>query len=224
MAKALGAVPVGGWTAGMVGRRDGALVAMVCAGGYSRRQLAAMKANDTLASAVPDLLERLGHAEAPGACPACALTRWLRVHALLAAQGWRRVRDEFSDIGEIAASTEESHDCQWPLAWPEQASLVAPLFSAIDYHGNIELRLALSTRSMSAIVAERIADGEEPSIRAKQQPGVAKLAKHRPSADEATAMGQASLARLEALDALVDQTDAMAEAVLANFEAGLGRQ
>jgi len=191
-------------------------VAMVCVGGYSRRQVAAMRADSALAAATPELLALLGRAEDPGACAACAASRWLRAHALLASRGWRYVRDELADMGEVAAGTEEAHDCDWPVPWPEGTDRRVPLFSAVDRHGGLELRLPLSVRSISAIVKQRLATGEDGAaapVRARSR------ATRRPERDRDEA--RQALARLDALGGLVDEADAMAEAVLAKFEAGL---
>ena len=58
----------------------------------------------------------------------------------LASHGWRYVRDELADLGEVAAGTEQDHDCDWPVPWPEALDRRVPLFSAIDHHGGLELR------------------------------------------------------------------------------------
>ena len=218
VAGALSAAVIGNWPVGLVGRRDAALVAMACLGGYSHRQLAAMRTNEALVVGTPELLARLGRAEGPGPCPACAASRWLRVQAQLASYGWRHVRDELADLGEVTAGAEEHHDCDWPVPWPKGLDRRVPLFSAIDHHGGLELRLALSERSMISIVKERLAAGEDGAP-------VPQPARRRPllSRQEAEARRRQALGRLDALDGLVDEAGTMAEAVLARFEAGLGR-
>ena len=211
VARALSAAVIGNWPVGLVGRRDAALVAMACLGGYSHRQLAAMRANEALVAGTPELLARLGCSEGPGTCPACAASRWLRTQARLASYGWRHVREELADMGEVPAGAEEHHDCDWPVPWPKGLDRRVPLFSAIDHHGGLELRLTLSARSMSTIVRERLAAGGDAPIR---PPGHEKVSEAR---------RRQALARLDALDNLVDEVGDMAEAVLARFEAGLGR-
>ena len=222
VARALSAAIIGNWPVGLVGRRDAALVAMACLGGYSHRQLAAMRTDEALVAGTPELLARLGRAEGPRPFPACAASRWLRVQAQLASYGWRHVRDELADLGEVTAGAEEHHDCDWPVPWPKGLDRRVPLFSAIDHHGGLELRLALSARSMSTIVKERLAAGEDgtPTLQQAAQP-----VRRRPVPDrqEAEARRRQALARLAALDDLVDEAGDMAEAVLARFEAGLGR-
>jgi hypothetical protein len=44
VAATLGSISVGGWPAGIVGRRDAALVALICAGGLTRRQVGGLRA------------------------------------------------------------------------------------------------------------------------------------------------------------------------------------
>ena len=223
VARALSAAVIGNWPVGLVGRRDAALVAMVCLGGYSRRQLAAMRTGTALVAGTPELLACLGRTEAPGACPACAASRWLRVQALFGSSGWRYVRDELADVGEATAGAEGGHDCDWPVPWPEGMDRRVPLFSAIDRHGGLELRLPLSARAMSAIVRERLAAGEGGAAPTARTAPNRTSRKPTPSRKEAEALRRQAIARLDALDDLVEEADAMAEAVLASFEAGLGR-
>lgn len=94
VARALEAIPVGGWPVGIIGRRDAAIVALVCVAGFTRAGVQALRtvtsgglplggpavgreAGDP-ASAIA-LLETVVRTETPGECPACALSRWLRV-------------------------------------------------------------------------------------------------------------------------------------------------
>lgn len=118
--------------AGIVGRRDGAIVALIAAAG-------------------------LPGPETAGACPACALTRWWRVAVRLGSGGWRAVRADLADHGEIPAGDQTSHDCALPLDRP-----AGPLFCPIDRHGAPGIGRSLSTRSLTAIVAARL-DLAEPA-------------------------------------------------------------
>ncbi len=223
VAKALTGAVIGNWPAGLVGRRDAALVAMVCAGGYSRRELRSMRVNAGLLASIPSALARVPRAEAPVPGPACALSRWLRVHAFMAAHGWRELRNELADMGEVTAGSREDHDCEQPLAWPRQLD-GGPLFMAVDHRGGLELRLALSKRSVTAIVGAHLADSGEGSGQDEQARVVGGLTPAY-SVEEAIAMRRASLVRLEELDRLVDHVDAMAEAVLAGIDLdGPGRR
>ena len=75
---------------------------------------------------------------------------------------------------------------------------------------------------MSAIVKERLAAREDgtPTLRQAAQP-----VRRRPAPDrqEAEARRRQALARLDALDDLVNEVGDIADAVLARFEAELGR-
>lgn len=72
------------------------------------------------------------------------------------------MRAELADLGEIPAGAEAAHDCAQPLVWPQAlGSEGPPLFCAIDRHGAPETGWAISTRSITTIVAERLAAGEE---------------------------------------------------------------
>lgn len=215
VAKALTSAVIGNWPAGLVGRRDAALVAMVCVGGYSRRELRTMRVNAGLPASVPSALARLPRADAPGPCPTCALSRWLRVHAFMAAHGWRALRNELADMGEVAAGSQGHHDCEVAIVWPERLD-GGPLFMAVDRHGGLELRLALSRRSMTAIVGARLVGGSLPAD--EEQPSYVGELTPAYSAAEAIAMRHASLGRLEELDRLVDDAEALAEAVLAGID------
>lgn len=107
VARALEVIPVGGWPVGIVGRRDAAIVALVCTGGLTRAEVHALR---TDATPTP-LLAGIPKTEAPGPCPACALSRWLRVANDLERCGWLAVRAVLSDYGEVPAGDEASHDC-----------------------------------------------------------------------------------------------------------------
>jgi hypothetical protein len=218
VARALGSAVVGDWPAGFVGRRDAALVAMVCVGGYSRKEMGRLRVDASLVGSVPVVMERLGRAQDPGSCPACALTRWLRAHACMGAYGWRALRDELADLGERRARDEGLHDCERGIAWPGRLDAV-PLFAAIDGRGGLELRLPLSARSVTAIVHARLAAA--PAAPVPSRAPMAGRTGPRRSPEELAALRQAVSARLSELDALVDEADVMAEAVLGRFDQGL---
>ena len=170
-------IPVGGWPAGIVGRRDAALVALICAGGLTRRQVRALPATPGRAPVLSPAVE-------PGACPACAVSRWLRVHALAAAAGWRAVRAELADIGEVPARQETAHDCTRPVRWPNRPARW-PMFSAIDRHGWVNEAVPLSVRSITTVVACRLEEGE----RRSHSPIVGDLPHSRPSVQAVSPSG-----------------------------------
>lgn len=229
LARALGDVVVGGWPAGLTGRRDGALVSLVCAGGLSRDRArlvdsAGARIEDgagterrlvTQGASGEETLACLEVADEPGACPACALSRWLRCHRLAATSGWRAVRYELADLGEVTAAGSDVHDCaEAPPALPEQYR--SPLFSAIDRHGWAELAHPLSRRSVTTIVARRLLGASRPPWDGPLGPP-APDGPQRGSPGGAQARSEAT-ARLAALDALLDEADAYAEAALAGSE------
>ena len=150
-------IPVGGWPAGIVGRRDAALVALICVGGLTRRQVRTLCPASGQTPGFAPTVE-------PGACPACAVSRWLRVHALAAAAGWRAARGELADIGEVPARAEVVHDCARPIQWPDKPGRW-PMFSAIDRHGWVNEAVPLSVRSITTVVACRLDEGERRSGR-----------------------------------------------------------
>lgn len=146
---ALGSAPVGGWPAGLVGRRDAALVALVCVAGLSGDQVRRSQTGDEgLVAELP-----VGGA---GTCPRCAFTRWLRARRAVDIAGWRwrAVRAEREDVGAELAGMALDHDCAASLP-----ALVedGPLFVAIDHRGQVETRAALSRRAVSAIVSSCLA-------------------------------------------------------------------
>ena len=213
MAATLGCIPIGGWPAGIVGRRDAALVALICPGGLTRRQVRALRA-------APGQTPVLSPAFEPGACPACAVSRWLRVHALAAAAGWRAARGELADIGEVPARDENAHDCARPIRWPDRPGRW-PMFSAIDRHGWVDEALPLSVRSITTVVAFRLGEGE----RRCSSPVVGDLPDGRPKVQEAGGNHQDGLQarrqasrRLEELEGMIDAVDAYAETILERLD------
>jgi hypothetical protein len=139
----------------MVGRRDAALVALVCTAGLTRRQIRTLHSEvDGDGLLVAPTLPALPSTPRPGECPACAVTRWLRVHAMVVTGGWRTVRADLADLGETPAGTGTTHDCTQPVTWPVAAGerATSPLFTPIDPRGSPET-WALSTRSVTTIVA-----------------------------------------------------------------------
>ena len=215
VAATLSCIPIGGWPTGIVGRRDAAVVALICAGGLTRRQVRALPATPARAPVLSPAVE-------PGACPACAVSRWLRVHALAAAAGWRAVRAELADIGEVPARQETAHDCTRPVRWPNRQARW-PMFSAIDRHGWVNEAVPLSVRSITTVVACRLKEGE----RRSHSPIVGDLPHSRPSVQAVSPSGnrqhglqarREASRRLEELEAMIDAADAYAEAILERLD------
>jgi hypothetical protein len=144
------------------------------------------------------------------------------VHALAAAAGWRAVRGELADLGEVPARDEDVHDCARRIRWPDRP-VRWPMFSAIDRHGWVDEAVPLSVRSITTVVACRLEEGEHRGGSA----GVTDLP-DSPSHVNETAPSrnhqhgvqarQEASRRLEELGAMVDAADAYAEAVLEHLE------
>lgn len=249
VARALEVITVGGWPAGIVGRRDAAVVALVCSAGLTRAQvqdLRTMAAPELPLGSIPaqqvegsgrtaasagdggdplGLLRRMAKTEAPGSCPACALSRWLHVAAHLEQHGWRSVRAELADYGEIPAAEERTHDCAQPFAWPTTRGGGSPLFVGIDRHGAPENGYALSSRSITAIVAGRLSGGADTRQAdrwgAKVDEGVtaARVGERRPWGPEER---RRAAARFVEVEATLDDIESGAEAILARVHAAMG--
>jgi hypothetical protein len=215
VATTLAAIPVGGWPTGIVGRRDAALVALFCIGGLSRRRMRSLRAAPGQTPVLSPVVE-------PGACPACSVSRWLRVHALAAAAGWRAVRGQLADIGEVPARDEAAHDCARPVRWPDRSGRW-PMFSAIDRHGWVNEAVPVSARSITTVVAHRLVEGGR---RSSSRGGIDLLGSP-PNVQGAAPSGsrqrgararQEASRRLEDLEAMIDAADAYAEAVLGRLD------
>lgn len=243
---ALAAIPIGGWPAGLVGRRDAALVALVCSAGFTRRQIQALRTPAVPAdpgepqpgvawTTSPPAVSRSEH---PGVCPACALTRWQTVAFTTATSGWRTVRNHLADLGEDTAAGATSHDCTRPAAGlllidndpgaPTQAVResdgpeLVPLFWAIDRHGAPQTGYPLSTRTITSIVAAHLAAATHTNLRYS----VAGAYDPRPPATwsgedhgRVIAARRAAIDRLASFEADLDEADAYAEAILQRVDA-----
>ncbi len=180
----------------------------------------------------------------PGSCPACTLSRWRWVAATTAAAGWRAVRDELADIAEAPAKTETTHDCSRAAGptlvddpQPGHCGLGQhrpsgrgrvdrlPLFWAIDRHGTPQTAYPLSVRSITAIVATRLAEGarvgHHPSAAAG--PEVTTPAPPWGEDDHARVLAarKAARDRLARFESVLDEADAYAEAILQRLDAEL---
>ena len=214
VAATLDLIPIGGWPAGIVGRRDAALVALICTGGLTRRHVRSLCPASSETPVLAPAVE-------PGACPACAVSRWLRVHALAAAAGWRAARGELADIGEVPARDEVVHDCARPIRWPDKPGRW-PMFSAIDRHGWVNEAVPLSVRSITTVVACRLDEGERRSGRpvAVNPGGPAHVQGTAPSSDFRRGLRarQEANQRLAELEAMIEVADMYAESVLDHLE------
>ncbi len=249
VATALAIIPIGGWPVGIVGRRDAAVVALVCSAGLTRRQIQALRTapsnhdDQRRAGTVGEpSLPAVSATELPSPCPACALTRWQWVATATAAAGWRTVRSHLADLGETTAGDEMFHDCTRPASGPDLPDAEdgwvpgqvgrgqgdgppAPLFCAIDRHGTPQSGYPLSTRSITTIVAGRIAAAAHTNRRPPAATAPDQTKSFAAWSSEAharvVAARQAAIDRLASFEADLDQVDAYAEAILARLDAEL---
>jgi hypothetical protein len=225
--RALEVIPIGGWPTGIVGRRDAALVALVCTAGLTRRQIQALRsALDGDGQLVAPTLPTLPSTPRPGTCPACAVTRWLRVHAMVVTGGWRTVRAALADLGETPADTDITHACTRPLTWPVAGEwAVGPLFAPIGPRGTPET-WALSTRSITAIVATRLSP---PTLSAPEdgwdEPTAGTSGRTWGDDDRARVLAErkAAIDRFADIETRLDQADAYAETILQRLNTALNR-
>jgi len=166
VASALGAIPVGGWPTGIVGQRDAAVVALICCTGLTRAQVQSLRVDTPPPgqhrlvgdqAGLAELLGKTPRSEDAGHCPRCALTRWLYMVVSVEHLGWRAVRGELADCGAVAAGDLERHTCELPTDWLVWQMPGSPLFWPIDRHGTPQTRWPISTRSLTTIVATRLA-------------------------------------------------------------------
>lgn len=148
---ALAATPTIGWTAGLHGRRDAFLLVLASLG-LTRGQIqhtvcADIAHTDTLTVAGHDVVVD-GQA---ASCPACAVTRWLRIAAHIRLGG--RADAQQTLLTATDPHISGTHDCAAPL--PGDWDRTEQLIPAIDRRGWPDLYRPLSRRAVSAIVAAR---------------------------------------------------------------------
>lgn len=208
LGEALRRLPTVGWPSALHGRRDGFLVAVAAVLKLTRSQLRRLGPADVElasgtvrvcgASVDPDMADSL-------ACPACAVTRWLRV--LSAATGGGRSGPQRLLMSASQFAADRGHDCAEPVPPGWKAS--NQLLPAIDRHGWIDDFRPISTRQISSILRQRQArDQAEPTTVARQPMGRTSVPRREPYAEERFDD------LLESLEAKVDQLAAQVERVL----------
>lgn len=132
---------------GLRGRRDAWLLVLIGVLRLTRRETQAIAADDVdLSAGIRVRGQFVPTGPDPLTCPACAVTRWLRVAGVYGV-GFRTYAFELVD--PESALTDE-HDCETPV---DDEWLSAPqLLPAIDQHGWFR-DAPLSMRSISAISA-----------------------------------------------------------------------
>lgn len=224
--RALEAIPVGGWPTGIVGRRDAALVALVCTAGLTRRQVRTLYLEvDGDGQLVTPPLPVMPGTPRPGTCPACAVTRWLRVHAMVVTGGWRTVRAALADLGETPAGSDTTHDCTQPVTGPAAVGewTAAALFPPIDPRGTPET-WALSIRSITTIVASRLsAPTSSTHENGWDDPPAGRPGQAWGEADRARVLAERKAAtdRLADIETRLDKADAYAETILRRLNTAL---
>lgn len=157
--EALRQMPRYGYPGGLRGRRDAFLIVLV-----GELHLTRAQAHHIMAAnlEIPDggggveiFGKVVGRDDQPDACPACAVTRWLRVVSAID-HGYRAVAMNLVDVTQ---KNETRHDCDVPLHDPTRPESdwreVGPLLLSLDTHGWTRPRVPLSTRSITAIITPR---------------------------------------------------------------------
>lgn len=135
--------------AALRGRRDGWLIVLIGVLGLSRQAARYLDQSDIVLFPRLTIKDKpIARTGPPSECPACAVTRWLRV-AGEASSGWS---DTVKRIVSPIGLDESAHDCAVGLdgSW-RQASTLLP---GVDRHGWVSPE-PMSTRAISAAIAFR---------------------------------------------------------------------
>jgi len=132
---------------GLRGRRDAFVVVLFAYLGYSRQQLRSVTPADVTTDPLTVQGHRIPQGDDPASCPACAVTRWLRV--VVPAELGRRT--EVTEILDPRAFDAAVHDCEGWL--DDEWTSATTLLPAIDQHGWVSAHTEISTRTVSAIAA-----------------------------------------------------------------------
>jgi hypothetical protein len=148
--RALAQLPTLRYPVGLRGRRDGWLLVLIGVLGLSRRET--LEVTGAQVQLFPEI--RVAGRLVPRAvlaveCPACAVTRWLRVVGPAAA-GYKSIVQEMLDPRGV---NDQAHDCAvgFDGSWRE----VDVLAVAIDHAGWVAAGRPLSATSVSAIMKAR---------------------------------------------------------------------
>jgi hypothetical protein len=137
---ALRALPSHGFTAGLFGQRDRALLVLSQLVGLPHRAIAALAVNDLrhdpVSGAVTVIVGGRRHvlesADTAVTCPACALTRWLRTHTVMTRHiATRPLADHLHRLDPVTDTS--GHACRQPAA----GSRTGPLLPPINHWGQI---------------------------------------------------------------------------------------
>lgn len=201
VAGALRAAPVGGWPGGLVGRRDAAVVALVCVAGLERDEVRRIRLGEDWRA----LAESLPVACDASPCPRCALARWVRARLAVAEFGWRSARVWLEEAGATLSAMAVDHECAGFPTSPTGPAEDEAAFVAVGHGGQIELA-PLSRRSVSAIVSATLAAARQPRVTVQTTP----TAWHT----QPPGAKVVQLHRLEDLEIALQRAEELAEAAL----------
>ncbi|BDZ52555.1 hypothetical protein GCM10025867_47960 (plasmid) [Frondihabitans sucicola] len=139
---------------GLVGRRDGFLLAVTGVLGFSREAARAIEGQDVQVTPGTVVIagRRMAMEGAAATCPACAAARWLATIAPSAQRG----RATYAAILDPTVAEPEEHDCLEPVGNDWKTGV--PLLPSIDRWGALGTGESLSARAISTIVAARRID------------------------------------------------------------------
>ena len=146
----LAAIPKYRYPIGLRGRRDAFLIVLLGALHLTRGQARIVAPDDV---AVTSIIRIRGQvvpsSDEPASCPACAVTRWLRIVGSV----WTGFRSDAIRLLDPTRGNLDQHDCEQPLPgeWRRAEQLLLPL----DVHGWARTGVALSGRSMTSIIPRR---------------------------------------------------------------------
>ena len=162
MATALRLLPSRGWTAGLFGRRDRALLVLAASADLSYRELAVMTVGqlDILdgAAGITDTTGEVRVIEAtadPVLCGPCALARWRRV---VDAGGSSAARMRYLLNKAKVVTAGSRHVCRAPEPI-ETKTLGVPLFAPINQWGHLPLPIRPLSRHAVSVLARQVQTG-----------------------------------------------------------------
>lgn len=131
----------------MRGRRDTVIVVLFGVLGFTREHIRKASAEDIRVRAGSATVEGLHvpMADAAEACPACAVTRWLRIVTPAEIGHKTTVTERLTAEGYDA----DHHDCEDPL--DDEWTHATTLLPAIDQHGWVTAHASVTVRSISGI-------------------------------------------------------------------------
>ncbi|MBO9041535.1 hypothetical protein [Curtobacterium flaccumfaciens] len=146
----LAVIPKYRYPIGLRGRRDAFLIVLLGVLHLTRQQAQAIMADDVAVTSIVRIRGTVvPSADDPAACPACAVTRWLRIVGLV----WAGFRGDVIGLLDPTKGNLDQHDCEQPLPgqWRRAEQLLLPL----DVHGWARTGVTLSGRSMTSIIPTR---------------------------------------------------------------------